>query len=111
MTPGISEEKEYHVIVIPKMNNECNTFLSKSEYREYFKIHNLNIDIYTLDHDLMSLEDPNALRDIFVNENYNTLSVLSRAIVKFETVFGKIKHKYVKGNNSKILKDILEKRI
>ena len=46
MTPGISEEKEYHVIVIPKMNNECNTFLSKSEYREYFKIHNLNIDIY-----------------------------------------------------------------
>ena len=109
MAQAISEEREYHVIVIPKMNNECNTFLSKSEYREYFKIHNLNIDIYTLDHDLMSLEDPNALRDIFVNENYNSLSVLSRAIVKFETVFGKIKHKYVKGNNSKILKDILAK--
>ena len=109
MGGGITDEKEYHVIVIPKMNNECNSFLAKSEYRAYFKIHPLNIDIFPLDYDLMSLEDPYALRDIFIDENSNALSVLSRAIVKFETVFGKIKHKYVKGDYSKILKDILEK--
>ena len=29
MGGGITDEKEYHVIVIPKMNNECNSFLAK----------------------------------------------------------------------------------
>ena len=104
-----SEEKEHHVIIIPKINNECRNFLSKSEYRAYFLIHNLNIDIYPLDYDLMSLEDNNSVKDLYVNNNQNILSVLSRAIIKFETVFGEINYKYIKGDNAKVLSDILKK--
>ena len=40
---------------------------------------------------------------------YNCLSILSRVIIKFQTVFGKIKYKYLKGNLSKKLYDLLEK--
>ena len=105
----ITDNKEYHVIFVPKISNECQSFINLSDYKSYYFIHNLNIDLYTFDNDLLSLEEHSTLQDLYINNNYNVLSVLSRCILKFETVFGKIKNKYVKGDFSKILKEILTK--
>ena len=58
---------------------------------------------------MLSLEEHSTLQDLYINNNYNVLSILSRCILKFETVFGKIKNKYVKGDFSKILHKILKK--
>ncbi len=99
----------YHIIFIPKIDNECQSNIKTFKYKSYIKIHNLNMDIFTLDYDLMSLEENNTIRDIYINENYKCLSILSRVIIKFQTVFGKIKYKYLKGNLSKKLYDLLEK--
>ena len=99
----------YHIIFIPKIDNECQINIKTYKYNLYIKIHNLNMDIFTLDYDLMSLEENNTIRDIYINKNYNCLSILSRVIVKFQTVFGKIKYKYLKGNLSKKLYDLLDK--
>ena len=106
---GLNQNVEFHIIFIPKIDNECQNIIETNENNTYIKIHNLNMDIFTLDYDLMSLEENNTIRDIYINKNYNCLSILSRVIVKFQTVFGKIKYKYLKGNLSKKLYDLLEK--
>jgi hypothetical protein len=66
------------------------------------------MDIYPLDYELMSLEDENSFHQLYVTNNYNSLFLLNRAIIKYETVFGKIKYKYYKGNLSKQLKEMLD---
>ena len=84
-------------------------FINNSKYKSYFNVHILNIDIYQLDYDLLSLENKNSFRDIYIDRNLNSLSSLSRAIVKYETVFGRIKYKYSKGFYSKKLTEILNR--
>ena len=107
------KEKEslnkYHIIFIPKISGECYSYINDSKYKSYFNVHILNIDIFQLDYDLLSLENNNSFRDIYIDKNLNSLSSLSRAIVKYETVFGRIKFKYSKGFYSKKLTEILNR--
>ena len=105
----IPNEVEFHIIFVPTIDSECQSIIRKSLYQKLIKIHNLNIDIFTIDYDLMSLEDNNALKDLYIDHNYNCISILSRAILKFETVFGKIKYRYIKGNLAKQLYNLLKK--
>ena len=100
---------KYHVIFIPKISGECYSFINNSKYKSYFNIHILNIDIYQLDYDLLSLENKESFRDIYIDKNLNCLSALSRAIIKYETVFGRIKYKYSKGIFAKKLIEILNR--
>ena len=111
---GELDEKEkdsdkYHIIFIPKISGECYNFINNSKYINYFNIHILNIDIYQLDNEILSLEDQNAFRDIYLENNLNSISSLSRAIIKYETVFGKIKYKYSKGFFSRKLIEMLNR--
>ena len=100
---------KYHIIFIPKISGECYSYINGSKYKPYFNMHILNIDIFQLDYDLLSLENKNSFRDIYIDRNLNSLSSLSRAIVKYETVFGRIKYKYSKGFFSKKLTELLNK--
>ena len=100
---------KYHLIFIPKISGECYSFINNSKYKSYFNMHILNIDIYQLDYDLLSLENKNSFRDIYIDRNLNSLSSLSRAIIKYETVFGRIKYKYSKGFYSKKLIEMLNR--
>ena len=110
LTPGNNQNiSEFHVIFIPKINNDCKQFLKTDQYEPYIKTYNLNMDIYSLDYDLISLEENDSIKDLYIDKNYNCLSILSRSILKFETVFGRIKHKYVKGNFSKKLIELLKR--
>ena len=103
------ESDKYHIIFIPKISGECYNFINNSKYKNYFNIHILNIDIYQLDNEILSLEDNDAFRDIYLSNNLNSISSLSRAIIKYETIFGKIKYKYSKGFYSKKLIEILNR--
>ena len=110
LNQGINQKlSEFHIIFIPKINNDCKQYL-KSDFNEpYIKTYNLNMDIYSLDYDLMSLEENDSIKDLYIDKNYNCLSILSRSILKFETVFGRIKHKYYKGNFSKKIIELLKR--
>ena len=102
------KSKEYHIIFLPKITNECQTFIRDSFNCALYNIHNLNMDIYSLDYELMSLEEEDCLHQLYITNNYNSLFLLNRAIIKYETVFGKIKHKYYKGNLAKKLNEMLD---
>ena len=100
---------EFNIIFVPTIDSECQSIIEKSVYHDFIKVHNLNMDIYTIDYDLISLEEQDALKDLYIDRNYNCLSILSRSILKFQTVFGKIRHKYIKGTLGKRLYDLLKK--
>ena len=102
-----NKKKEFHLIFIPKISIECSSFIENSSNKTVYNIHNLNIDMFVLDSDLISLEDHNAFHNIYVEEKYDCLSALKRIIIKYKTVFGKIKYKYSKGPLAKKLNEIL----
>ena len=106
---GEDKEKEYHCIFISKITNECQEYLSKSEYKDKLITHCLNIEIFPLDYDLLSMEDPNSFKDIFIEENYSSLQKLSKIIVKFKNMYGKYNNIYIKGKYAKILSDLVKK--
>ena len=96
----IEEEvkKEFHIIFVPKITNECTNFIKTNNYNSSYHVYNFNMDIFPLDYDLMSLEDYTSFYDLYVEQNLNCISVLSRAIIKYENIYGKIKYKYYKGS-------------
>ena len=102
------KKMEYHIIFFPKINLECQNFINDSNNCAYYNKHNLNMDLYPLDYEILSLELENSLHELYITNNYNSLFLLTRAIIKYETVFGKIKYKYYKGNLGKKLKELLD---
>ena len=96
-------KKQFYIYFIPQITNECLTYIKKSQIKSYFQLDNLNVEIYCLDRDLMSLTSQNAIYDLYVKEDLNILSILSKCIIKYEAIFGKIKYKYYKGSLSKKL--------
>ena len=104
----IKNKIEYHVIFFPKINLECENYLKDSYNYACFNKHNLNMDIYPLDYEILSLEFNQSFHELYAINNYNSIFLLNRAIIKYETVFGKIKYKYYLGSLGKKLKDLLE---
>ena len=102
-------KKEFNIIFIPKINNECNKFLSECDFKDFFHKYNLLMDAFPLDYDLLSLEDDFSFYDLFISQDLNNLSVLARVIIKYENLFGKIKYKYYLGSLAKKLNELLAK--
>jgi len=103
-------KKEFHIIFIPKVTTECNQFMKECVHNYNFNhIYNLNMDIFPLDYDLLSLENESAFYDLFISQNLNILSVLVRAIIKYENIYGKIKYRYYLGDLGKKLYNLLIK--
>ena len=90
---NINQKQEYHIIFIPKINNDSDLFIQKSKFKQNYNIHNMTIDIFPLDYDILSIEDHNAFTDLYILNKNDCLSVLKRSIIKYETAFGKIKYK------------------
>ena len=103
----INNKIEFHIIFIPKITIECSNFIETSKNKSFYHIHNLNIDMYALDYDIISLEDNFSFKNIYCNNNYECLSFLKRVIYKLESAFGKIKHRYSKGPLAQKLHKIL----
>ena len=104
---SLNSSIEFHLIFIPKVTIECSDYISQSKNKSVYHVHNLNIDMFALDYDLISLEDYASFRNIYVKDNYECLSSLKRVIYKFEAAFGKIKYRYSKGPLAQKLNKIL----
>ena len=104
---SLNNKTEFHIIFIPKISLECSNFIEESKNKSLYNIHNLNIDMFGLDYDLISLEDYSAFKNIYVKDNFDCLSSLKRVIYKFEAAFGNIKYIYSKGPLSQKLNKII----
>jgi len=100
-------QKQYHVFFIPQITNECQSYIKKTTLNFYLKPDNINIDMYFLDKDILSLQADSALYDIYIKEDLNLLSILSKCFIKFESIFGKIKSRFYKGSLAKKLNQLI----
>ena len=50
------KKMEYHIIFFPKINLECQNYINNSNNCAYFNKYNLNMDIYPLDYEILSLD-------------------------------------------------------
>ena len=104
---SINIKIQFHIIFIPKITIECSHFIEISKNKSRYNIYNLNIDIFALDYDILSLEDYSSFKNIYTQNNYECLSSLKRVIYKYESAFGKIKYRYSKGPLAQKLNKIL----
>ena len=100
-------QKQFHAIFIPQITNQCQSYIKSSNLNFYLKIDNLNIDMYYLDKDILSLEENSALYDLYIKEDLNLLSILAKCVIKIEAIFGKIKNRYYKGSLAKKLNQLI----
>ena len=87
-----------YLIFVPKENYDIIEYMSTNNMLSFFKIENFNVDLIPIDIDLLSLERENSIKEIYIDNNYSSISDFANAVVKLETCFGKIKYKYIKGD-------------
>ena len=100
-------QKQFHVIFIPQITNECQSYIKNTNLNFYLKTDNLNIDMYNLDKDILSLEENSALYDLYIKEDLNLLSIMAKCVLKIEAIFGKINYRYYKGSLAKKLNQLI----
>ena len=98
------------LIFIPKENYDIIEYMSTNSMLAEFTIENFNIDLIPIDIDLFSLEKENNIKEIYIEKNYSCISDLANAVVKLETCFGKIKHKYIKGDLAQTFCDLVSEK-
>ena len=87
-----------NLIFIPGENHDIIEYMIENNVFNEFKIETLNFDLIPVDIDLLSLERDNCIKEIYIENNYTSISDLACALVKLETCFGKVQHRYVKGD-------------
>lgn len=98
---------DFGIIFIPCETPEIIEHLLTYNILNQTELYSFNIDIVPIDYDLYSMDSENSFREIYIDKNYNSISQLANIVLKFETAFGKIQHKYIKGESAKLFNDFL----
>ena len=101
---------ETNIIFIPGESYEIIEYMMANDLITKFKIFSFNVDLLPIDNDLLSLEKQNCFREIYIDKNLTSISELANAFVKIESCFGKVKHRYFKGDNSKIFDNLVREK-
>ena len=99
-----------YIIFIPKENYDIIEYMTTNNMLTEFKIENFNVDLIPIDLDLLSLERENNIKEIYIDNDYSSISDFANAVVKLETVFGKIKYKYIKGDLAQKFCDLVTEK-
>ena len=103
----ILNKTDFYFIFIPGENYEIITFLSGPGLGNRFTVNSFNIDLIPIDNDLLSMEREGSFRQIYVDNNLTSITDLADSFLKLELCFGKVKHKYIKGERAKLFNDLL----
>ena len=63
-----------------------------------------------MDYDLISLEDKQCFKELYLYKFSDCVDNLANLLIKIQEIFGRIKHRYVLGENSKIIYDLLDRK-
>jgi hypothetical protein len=56
------------------------------------------------------MEKNGSFKEIYANKDTTTISDFAESFIKLEICFGKVKHKYIKGEKAKLFNELLEKK-
>jgi vacuolar protein sorting-associated protein 33A len=89
-----------HILFIPSRTIECDELLHENQLLFEDRISHFSLDLLMLDEDLLSLELPNNFMHYMLQDDDSYKVYAQKSIIRLETVFGQIKHKFAKGNIS-----------
>ena len=101
---------ESNIIFIPGESYNIIEYMISNDLINRFNIYSFNVNILPLDNDLLSLEKDNCFKEIYIDKNLTSISELASAFVKIESCFGKVKYKFIKGDNSKIFQTLVDEK-
>ena len=105
--------KKYFYLYVPKIDISLINYTEENygerfeSFQKYFDFELLNIPF---DYDLISLEDKLSFKELFLFKFSDCVDNLANLLIKIEDIFGKIKYRYILGENSKIVSDFLDKK-
>lgn len=107
MVNGTVKSIDINIIFIPGETPKIIEYLIEMNHINVFGLYSFSIDIVPIDYDLFSLDNDESFREIYIDKNNSSIEQLANIVLKLEVAFGKIKHKYIKGNNAKLFFDLL----
>ena len=105
--------KNYYFLYVPKVDISILNYLKEKDtiyegnFGNYYDFEMLN---YPLDYDLISFEDKQCFKELFLYKFSDCVDNLANLLIKIQDIFGKIKYKYIIGENSKIVSELLDKK-
>ena len=99
---------KFSLIITGGESYEITNYLIVNSLTDYFAVYSFYPGLIPLDFDLLSLERKKSTKEIYIDKDLNSLTVMAKSIAKMELLFGKIKHKFIKGDNSCVLNDLLK---
>ena len=112
--------KNAHILFVPRRTIECDELLveQKRQIEERIgvpwnideRIQHFALDFLMLEDDLMSLELPDDFRHFLLADDDTYQVYVQNSINRLETIYGKIKYKYAKGNIAKLIISRLHKQ-
>ena len=104
------QDIETFFIFIPGETYEIRDYIISNQLTFRFKTFNFRMDLIPIDNDLLSLEKEKYFREIYIDKNLSSISELANAFVKLESFFGKVKYRYLKGDNSTIFLNLVNEK-
>ncbi|OQR66894.1 vacuolar protein sorting-associated protein 33A-like [Tropilaelaps mercedesae] len=97
----------FHIIFVPRDSYLCRQRLEQCEVLGSIEIHQLLIEVFPLDSDLMSMGLENLFRECVVENDHGPLLAVARAIAMLQSLFGVIPNVRGKGPLAKRLFDLM----
>jgi hypothetical protein len=104
---SLNQRVKFSLIITGGESYEITNYLTVNTLIDYFTVYSFYPGLIPIDFDLLSLERKKSAKEIYIDKDLNSLTVMAKSIAKMELLFGKIKHKFIKGDNSCVLNDLL----
>ena len=80
----------------------CKRFFNDSGVTDNLIIFDLELDLIPLDEDVISLNQSNFFKNVFIDGDYTFLHEIARSLAKFELKYGIISKIYGKGKHAQV---------
>lgn len=90
-------DAQYHMLFVPRVTRACEDQLKAKGVYGSLSIAALPCELFAVDADLVSMELPNTMRDIYAESDPTALYACASALHSFQRQFGRIGRVYGKG--------------
>ena len=105
--------KTYYYFHVPKVDISVINYVNKNFnfYSTFFEnYYDFDLSNFVIDYDIISMEDTQCFKELFLYKFSDCVDNLANLLIKIQEIFGKIKCRYIIGENSKIISDLLDKK-
>ena len=104
------DKTEFNLIFIPNETYDLIKYITGPGLGNRFKVFSFNMDLFPIDNDLISCDREGDFINLYLNKDPTPIMEFVNSFMKLELCYGKIKHKYIKGERAKLFCDLLTEK-